>query len=137
MAKEYKIKVQGNLIEVSEKVYLTYYRMADRAHALQRKDRAHGTVSYSALDTEETLGEEMIYDSTVESLENMAITNILSEKLRQCMDMLPQAERDLLYALYFDNLSERDLSRKTGVLQQTINYRKHRALNHLKNLMNN
>ncbi len=53
MAEEYKIKIQGNLIEVSKEIYLTYYRMADRAYALQRKDRAHGTVSYSALDTEE------------------------------------------------------------------------------------
>lgn len=137
MAKEYKIKIQGNLIEVSEEIYLTYYRMADRARALRRKDRAHGTVSYSALDTEETLGEEMICDSTAESLENIAITNILSDKLHQCLNMLPQEERDLLYALYFDNLSERDLSQKTGVLQQTINYRKRRALKHLKKMMNN
>ena len=52
--KEYQIKVQGQLVPVTEEVYLTYYRMKRRELHLEEKDAAHGVFYYSALDTEET-----------------------------------------------------------------------------------
>ena len=58
--KEYRIKVQGQLIPVSQDVYLTYYRMKRRELHLEEKDMAHGVFHYSALDTEETTGENGI-----------------------------------------------------------------------------
>lgn len=60
--KEYRIKVQGQLIPVSQDVYLTYYRMKRRELHLEEKDMAHGVFHYSALDTEETTGENGIPD---------------------------------------------------------------------------
>ena len=40
--KEYRIKVQGQLVPVTEEVYLTYYRMKRRELHLEEKDTAHG-----------------------------------------------------------------------------------------------
>ena len=40
--KKYQIRVQNELVPVTEKVYLTYYRMKRRELHLQEKDAKHG-----------------------------------------------------------------------------------------------
>ena len=54
--KNYYIKVPGALVEVTEEVYLTYYRMRRRCSAVQEKDTYNGVTSYDTLDTEDILG---------------------------------------------------------------------------------
>ena len=49
--KEYRIKVQGQLVPVSEEVYFTYYRMKRRETYLEERDTANGVFYYSAMDT--------------------------------------------------------------------------------------
>ena len=47
--KEYLIKVQGQLIPVTEEVYLAYYRMKRRERHLEEKDIKHGVFYYLSL----------------------------------------------------------------------------------------
>lgn len=49
--KEYKIKVQGTLVSVSEDIYLTYYRMDRRARGVEERDQRNGVVLYCDYDT--------------------------------------------------------------------------------------
>lgn len=133
--KEYRIKVQGVLVEVTEEVYLAYYSIERHTRTLDEKDVRNGKVLYSALDTEETLGEEMIPDLGAARVEDVAIGNILCEELRHCLTLLPEPERELIHALYFEGLSERQLSKRTGIPQRTINDRRNRAIAKLKKML--
>lgn len=133
--KEYRIRVQGVLVEVTREVYLTYYSTERHTRTLDEKDVRNGKVLYSELDTRETLGEEMIPDFGAAPVEDVAIGNVLCEKLRQCLLLLPEQEQKLIRALYFEGLTERQLSKRTGIPQRTINDRRNRVIAKLKKLL--
>lgn len=133
-AKEkYYIKIQNDLVEVTREVYLEYYRAVRRERAQKEKDQKHGVLSYDALDAEGRLGSELLSYSV--NIEDLVSTSLMCEKLHQCLAHLPAPERELLFAIYFDELSERELHARSGVPQTTISYRKRKALAHLKNLL--
>ena len=100
--RKYRLRVEGHLVEVTKDVYLTYYRVERHTKTLDEKDVRNGKVSYSDLDTEETLGEEMVPDPNAESVEDKAVGNILLQELRQCLAQLPLEEQNLIRALYFE-----------------------------------
>ena len=90
MAKKkiYQIKVQGQLVPVTEEVYLTYYRMGRRERHLEEKDRAHGVFSYHALDTAEIYGEDIIPDIVSPRVEDLIVDKLIAEKLHRCITQL-------------------------------------------------
>ena len=133
--KTYYIKIQDVVVEVTKTVYHAYYRMERHARHLEEKDRQHGLVSYHALDTEDTQGEETLPSPDAASVEDEAIAHILRDRLHACLELLPSQEWELIQALYFEELSERDLARKTGVPQRTIHDRKKKAIAHLKTML--
>lgn len=133
--KEYRIKVQGVLVEVTREVYLAYYSVERHTRTLDEKDVRNGKVLYSELDTEETLGEEMIPDFGAAHVEDVAIGNVLCGELRQCLTLLSKQEQELIRALYFEGLTERQLSKRTGIPQRTINDRRKRAIARLKKML--
>ncbi len=132
--KEYKIRINGTQVTVSREVYTVYYRTERHAAALKEKDARHGTTSYHTLDTDERLGEELLRDPEA-SVEEQAIANLLREKLRRSIALLSKPEQELIRALYFEELTERQLSCRVGIPQQTINYKRRRILQKLKKLM--
>ncbi len=133
--KEYQIKIQGQLVPVTEEVYLTYYRMKRRELHLEEKDTAHGVFYYSALDTEETNGEDAIPDRTSPRVEDIAVDKAMAQKLRQCIAQLSKEEQDLIFDLYFQGKTQMELERETGVKQQTISYRDRQIRQKLKKMM--
>lgn len=56
-------------------------------------------------------------------------------RLRFCLKLLSDCERELIQALYFDEMSERQLSMMTGTPQKTINDRRRKILAKLKKIM--
>ena len=133
--KKYYIKVQGELVEVSKDVYLTYFRMERKARVVIEKDQRNGTVLFSDLDMEELLVDEMFQDRDAVSVEEIAVGIVMNEKLHQCLQALSHQERNMIYALYFEGLCERQLSDRTGIHFMTIHARKIRTLQKLRNLM--
>ena len=133
--KEYRIKVQGQLVPVTEEVYLTYYRMKRRELHLEEKDTAHGVFSYSAMDTEETNGEDAIPDLISPRVDDMAVDKMMVQKLHQCIAQLSKEEQTLIMELFFKCKSERQLSDETGIHYMTIHDRKVKILRTLKKLM--
>ena len=135
--KKYYIHVPGALVEVSEGVYFAYYQEKRRGRTLREKDERNGAISYDGLDTPELSGQEMIPDRDAVSVEDAAIANILRGELRRCLALLDEPDRQLIHALYFEGLSEREYAKRVGVPQRTINDRRHRALRKLKKLLEN
>ena len=135
--KKYYIHVPGALVEVSEDIYFAYYQEKRRGRTLREKDERNGAISYDGLDTPELSGQEMIPDRDAVSVEDAAIANILRGELRRCLALLDEPDRQLIHALYFEGLSEREYAKRVGVPQRTINDRRHRALRKLMKLLEN
>ena len=130
--KKYYINVPGALVEVSEGVYFAYYQEKRRGRTLREKDERNGTVSYDGLDTPELTGQEMIPDRGATSVEDAAIANILRDKLHRCLALLDEPDRQLIQALYFEGLSEREYATEAGLHYMTVHNRKARLLRQLK-----
>lgn len=133
--KKYYIHVPGALVEVSEGVYFAYYQEKRRGRTLKEKDERNGAVSYDGLDTPELTGQEMIPDRDAVSVEDAAIANILRGELHRCLALLDEPDRQLIHALYFEGLSEREYSKKTGMHHMTIHSRKVAILRALKKMI--
>lgn len=133
--KEYRIKVQGVMVEVTREVYLAYYSVERHTRTLDEKDVRNGKVLYSELDTEETLGEEMIPDFGAARVEDVAIGNVLCEKLRQCLTLLSKQEQELIRALYFEGQRERKYAQRIGISQKGVNKRRHKIMDKLRAMM--
>ena len=114
-------------------MYLAFYRMRRREQYVQEKDFHAGVMHYSEWDTGETVAEEMFPDPAL-NVEEEIIAKVMSEKLHDCLALLPESDRELLHALYFEGQSERQLCKKLGVGQKTVNDRKRKALGKLRNM---
>ncbi len=133
--REYQIKVQGQLVPVSEEIYYTYYHMKRRELHLEEKDKAHGVFQYSTLDTKDTNGEDAIPDLVSPHVEDVVMDKLIAEKLRECIAQLTQQEQEVINALFFRAISERQLSAETGLHNMAIHDRKIKILGKLKKLM--
>ena len=137
--KQFFIRVDGQLVPVTEEVYREYHKMKHRELYLIERDAAHGTVLYSEMDTDEMTGEDTIPDINAKSVEQTVVDGIMSEKLRGSLNLLSDNERKLIDDLFFSNdgagMSEREYSIVSGIPQKTINDRKNRILAKLKKLL--
>lgn len=97
--------------------------MKRREMHLEEKDSAHGVFYYSALDTNETSGEDAIPDLISPRLEDVAVAEVMAQRLHQCIEQLSEDEQALVFALYFQGKAQMELERETGIKQQTISYR--------------
>ena len=131
----YYIRVSGTMVKVTEEVYRTYYQFKDHQKHLERMERKHGQFSYDALDTSERSGEAMLSDFLAPSVEEIVITHVMYEKLHCSLDKLSQAEKQLIQALYYEGLSEREYAARIGISQKGVNKRKHAIQKKLRKML--
>ena len=129
---KYMIKIQGDLIEVSEDVYYAYFRMERQERWQEEKKQVHDVLSYDALDNEEIVGAEMIPDLTSPSLEENVISRELKDRLHHAVEALPRGERELIHAIYFEGKSEREYAKQQGCSQNKIYKRRIKILSKLR-----
>lgn len=133
--RKYYIRVPEALVEVSKDLYSEYHRIERHLSTLEEKDARHGLVSLSGLDTRRASIEETIADQNTEPIEDQVIAKLMAAKLKRCINMLPSAERELIRAIYYDGMSERQVASKTGIHYMTLHSRKKRILGKLKKMM--
>ena len=132
---KYMIKIQGNLIEVSEDVYYAYFRMDRQERWQEEKKQDHDVVSYDALDNGETVGAEAIQDINSPGMEELVIANELKERLHNIVAALPKPERELIQAIYFEDIPVSDYAKRVGLSHRGINKQRKRILSKLKMLL--
>ena len=132
---KYMIKIQGNLIEVSEDVYYAYFRMDRQERWQEEKKQDHDVVSYDALDNGETVGAEAIQDMNSPGMEELVIANELKERLHNIVAALPKPERELIQAIYFEDIPVSDYAKRVGLSHRGINKQRKRILSKLKMLL--
>ena len=126
------IVVQGNLLEVTDKVYVDYY--AEKEHALYLKKWAKGSTTFSLESLENT---DTISDTSLitNELEDDVEKKLTLDKLREGVDRLSDREKLIIEKIYFEGFSERKLAEILSISQTTINYQKLQILNKLKKII--
>ena len=135
MEKQYFLCVNGERVVVTREVYSAYWRPVWREAKRHEADQEKGTVHYSNLDTDETNGEDLIFDPTLPSVEDMVEDSALLEKLRKCLLTLKPEEQWLVWELFYSRKSERIIAAEADVSQRTINRRRNRLLKKIKTFL--
>ena len=120
---------------VSEEVYDVYHQMRRQERTLAEKDSRNFVLKYEDFADGEIAGEEQIYDFLQPSVEELALTNIIYHKLHRAIEMLPQTEREIITAIYFQGYSVHQLAKESGTPYMTISCRKERILCKLKKIL--
>ena len=137
--KQYRVNVGGTLVNVTEEVYLEYYRSERRMRYYEHdikieraiRDEEGNIIGYapSKEDSMERLietGRDFL--DACHSPEDSVVATAMLEALRKALDTLSPGERKLIDALFYSNdgagMTERDYSELSGIPQKTINDRK-------------
>lgn len=132
----YFIPVQGFLLEVSQECYEDFYRAKEREKYLRKLNAKYGLLSIDAFDNEDDNGTDYIQAETEDVAET--VTHLLMlDKLRSVIPMLSEIEQELIQALFFKGLTEREYAKECGVSQVAIHKRKNRILAKLKIFLEN
>ena len=129
---KYFIRLQGKLIEVSEDVYYAYFQMERQERTQEEKYQRNHVVSYDALDNGETVGVEGVADLETPSMEELVMAKELRDRLHHAIEALPKAERELIRAIYFEDMTEKEYAKRTGMSQTGVSYRRRNILSKLK-----
>lgn len=132
---KYVIKIEGKLIEVTPDVYYAYFRMERQERGQEEKKKRNAVMSYDVLDSENMIGAEAMPDLIVPSLEHQIISRENHDTLHQAVDALPKAERELIKAIYFEGMTEKEYAKASGMSQTGISYRRRKILSKLKLLL--
>jgi len=126
MDKDYFIVIDGEKVPVSEEIYRAFKRplWTERKRRQVRADheRSLEQLSENGFDVPD---KSALVDEIVKS-------KLMLDMLFAALAELTDDERGLIDALFFEEKSERDVSRETSVSQTTINYRKNKILEWLK-----
>lgn len=149
----YLIKAEDKYVPVSEEVY-TVYAQSERqleymALDLKRDRVLQDANGKAALDQngqpiilperevslDKLMAEDWDYPSSVPSPESAVLDQLEITALHQCLASLDTDERTLIEALFFEGLTERAYSERSGIPQKTVNDRKNRILKKLHQLL--
>lgn len=131
MAKQRYIFIDGAKIPVTEDEYRAFIRPVWRENE-RRKTRRKKELS---LDKFKDDGFDVPEGGAL--LDEVIADKLLLETLMTALDRLTDTERGLIDALFYEDKSEREVARETGVSQNTVNYRKHKILDKLKKFIEN
>lgn len=134
--KKYYIRVPEALVEVTEDVYKAFWTMDRHARTLEEKDTRNHVFSYDAFDTDDMLGAELFPDQNTSNIEDEVIADIMAAKLRRCIALLSEEDQKLIQAIYYDGLSEREVSKREGIPRMTVKYRLSQIVQKLQKFFN-
>ena len=133
--KIYTVKVYDTItrqfadVTVTKEVYDTYRRTEWNIKDNNDSFYAH-EIQMSGLIGGEEDGYENFHEFVDD--ENTPDNSVINEELKRAVlegvDELDQNDRELIYALFGEGMSGREYSRKSGIPQTTINYRKKKIL---------
>lgn len=132
--KSYVLRMgDGTLVEVTREIYLEWYQSKRREKYQQEKSLKYGICSLDELSEKGDFSKVRI-DLDV-SPEECAIKNIYFETLKRALDNIPESDAYLVYLLYFKEVTVKEAAQICGCSRRTIQNRRKRILNELKNSM--
>ena len=124
------IYVSKRLMEVSRDDYVRHYKELEHIRYLKKLDIENGLISMESMDDADS-----DYTSSSDYVPERVEIAIMMKKLSDCLLMLTDDELELIKAIFFDGLSEREYALRKGVYNNAVHKKKVRILKKLKNLM--
>ena len=142
-----KIWIRGQFVEVTDEVYAAYmkgdrkirYFENDLKTGRTGKDK-DGNIKQTLPSREDSLDRLMednaqqFLDSH-ESVEDIVIQKISAEKLHMALLRLPKKDQELIYALFYEEKTERVYAEQIGVSPSTVHRRREKIIKKLKNYL--
>lgn len=145
--KKRKLWVNGQFVEVSEEVYQVYMQ-GDRKMRYFEKDLKtertilddDGTIQRVIPSREDSLERLMDdnarqFSDTGESVEDAVLRKLAEDELRRALEMLTDDEQALIYALFYEGMTERAYAKKLGVSHVAVHKKKQHILKKLKEIL--
>ena len=129
------ITVDGVNVEVTKEVFLAYSQM-DRRERYLKKERSKGREL--SLDRMQENGGLPGYvgSEDVSDVEDIVLQNeeqaVHKKLVATALGLLSEGEKQLIQALFFDEISAREYARKIGVSDMAIRKRRNRILKKIK-----
>ena len=133
--KRFFIAMDDTILEVTHEQYIDYYKDKRRQKYVGEEAEAVGVFFAEDLSDSSISGEEIFVD-TAPDVCDTAVKQILIEKVRDALAMLPQDEREFIVRIFFENRTERQLAKEYCISQVAVNKRKAKILTKLKQIMN-
>ncbi|MEL5899556.1 sigma-70 family RNA polymerase sigma factor [Clostridium sporogenes] len=134
--KNYHLFVGDKKIDVSEKIYKEYWQETNRENYLKRLDRKNKLSYFSEFVTEEkdrTI-EERFADKSID-IEKLVAVKMQIAALHEALNKLNPEEREIIQALFFEEIPQRDLAKKLNISQGAVFRRKEKTLKKLKEFL--
>ena len=130
------IPVQGCLLEVVREQYADFYKEKERWRYLQKLDTNHSLLSLEGFTDSEGNVLDFVIDETVDVAETV-VRAVLVDRLKAALPLLSDSEQMLIQAIFFEELSEREVGLRLGVTQSVVNKRKAKILAKLRKIIEN
>ena len=143
---KYYVGLNGQNFEVSREVYEVYYK-GQRKERYFAEDLKRGQkrinpktgetmVIPSREDSyERLLDTEKQFVSDAESVEELVMHSIMVERLDHALKKLTKEELAIIYALFYQEISELELAKQLGIPRTTLQSRKYKILEKLKKIL--
>ncbi len=130
------IPVQGCLLEVVREQYVEFYKDKERWRYLKKLDTNHSLLSLEGFTDSEGNVLDFVIDETVDVAETV-VHAVMVDRLKTAMSLLSDSEQTLIQAIFFGELSEREVGLRLGVTQSVVNKRKAKILAKLRKIIEN
>lgn len=131
MDKKYYLKVDGKCIPVTEKVYRTYqqpkWKEKKQAEVRIKKEVSLDLMMETGSFIQPHLGQALVEDVIMEKL--------LLDELHLALMQLTNDERSLIFEMFYNKKTEREMAMKIGISPVAIHKRKHKIIAKLKNIL--
>ena len=130
------IPVQGCLLEVVREQYADFYKEKERWRYLKKLDTNHKLLSLEGVIDSEGNMLDFVIDETVDVAETV-VRAVMVDRLKAALPLLSDSEQTLIQAIFFEELSEREVGLRLGVTQSVVNKRKAKILAKLRKIIEN
>lgn len=130
------IKVQSIVTSQFFMEYTDFYRDKERWRYLQKLDTKNRLLSLDGFTDSEGNPLDFITDEAVDIAETV-VNAVMVDRLKAALPLLSDSEQELIQAIFFDGLSEREVGARLGITQSVVNKRKARILIKLRKIIEN
>lgn len=124
----------GMLMEVSEEDYVQMNREKSRMQYQCKMAKKMGEFSYDSVGAEDFDGAVILVDHSLDVSE-VVEQRIMVDKLHEAIQLLSEEDAELIQALYFDELSEREYAREKSISHTAVQKRRKRVVGKIRDLI--
>ena len=128
------LPMQRCLLEVAREQYTDFYRDKERWRYLQKLDTKNSLLSLDGFVDDEGNALDFIADGTADIAETV-VNAVMVDRLKAALSLLSDSEQALIKAIFFEELSEREVGLRLGITQSVVNKRKAKILAKLRKIM--